>query len=108
VPVSSTTTIPEDVNKREAKRGRREARRSERRARRSERADRMDELIDVVRELGDRVDRFAEEVRVSNALRNRVDREYLEERRRWYFSDRMLHARNWQEDSDVDSEGHSE
>jgi hypothetical protein len=68
----------------------------------------MDELIDVVRELGDKVEAFAGEVRVSNALRNRADREYLEERRRWYFSDRLLHARNWQEeDSSVDSEGHS-
>jgi hypothetical protein len=96
-----------EVDKKEAKRERREARRWEREARRSERSDRMDELIDVVRELGDKVDRFAEEVRVSNVLRNREDREYLEERRRWYFSDRMLHARNWQEeDSDVDLEGH--
>jgi uncharacterized protein YoxC len=97
-----------EVDKKEAKRARREARRWERRARRSERADRMDELIDVVRELGNKVDEFAAEVRVSNALRNRADREYLEERRRWYFSDRKLNARNWQEeDSGVDSEGHS-
>jgi hypothetical protein len=96
-----------EMGKREAKRVRREARRSERRARRSERSDRMDELIDVMRDLGDKVDKFAEEVRVSNVLSNRADREYLEERR-WYFSDRMLHARDWQEDSDVDSEGHLE
>jgi hypothetical protein len=66
----------------------------------------MDELIDVVMELGNKVDRFAEEVQVSNVLRNRAYREYLEERRRWYFSDRMLHARDWENGSDVDSEGH--
>jgi hypothetical protein len=38
--------------------------------------------------------------RVSNVLRNRADREYLEERRRWYFSDRMANARDWNEDSE--------
>jgi hypothetical protein len=97
-----------EMGKREVKRARKEARRWERKARRSERSEKMDELIDAVVELGDRVEKFAEEVRVSNALRNRADREYLEERRRWYFSDRLLHVRNWQEDSDMDSEGHSE
>jgi hypothetical protein len=61
-------------------------------------------LIDVVRDLGEKVDTFAEEVRVSNVLRNRADREYLEERRRWYFLDRMMHAREWENGSDEDSE----
>jgi hypothetical protein len=46
------------------------------------------------------VDRFAEEVRVSNVLRNRADREYLEERRQWYFSDRMANPRDWNDDSE--------
>jgi hypothetical protein len=41
----------------------------------------MKDLIQAVRDLGDKVDRFADEVRVSNVLRNRADREYLEERR---------------------------
>jgi hypothetical protein len=54
----------------------------------------------AVRDLGNKVDRFAEEVRVSNVLRNRADREYLEERRRWYFSERLEHARSWNEDSE--------
>jgi hypothetical protein len=44
-------------DKKEAKRARREARRWERKARRWERSERMDELIDVVRELGDKVQR---------------------------------------------------
>jgi uncharacterized protein YoxC len=106
--IREVTEEVREVDKKEAKRARREARRWERKARRSERSERMDELIDAVMELGDKVDKFAEEVRVSNALRNRADREYLEERRRWYFSDRLLHARNWKEDSDVDLEGHLE
>jgi hypothetical protein len=95
------------MDRREAKRARTEARRSERKARRLERSEEMKDLIHVVVDLGNKVDRFVEEVRVSNVLRNRADREYLEERRRWYFSDRMLHARDWEKDSDVDSEGHS-
>jgi hypothetical protein len=100
--------VREVVDKKEAKRARKEARRWERRARSSEMLERMDELIDVVRELGDRVESFAGEVRVSNALRNRADREYLEERRRWYFSERKLNARNWQEEgSGEDSEVYS-
>jgi hypothetical protein len=70
-----------EMDKREAKRARREARRWERKARRSEWSEKMDELIDAVMELGDRVEKFAGEVRVSNALRNRADQEYLEERR---------------------------
>jgi hypothetical protein len=48
----------------------------------------------LVRELG----KFAEEVRVSNVLRNRADREYLEERRRWYYTDRMANAKDSGED----------
>jgi hypothetical protein len=97
-----------EADKKEAKRARKEARRWERKARSSEMLERMDELIDVVRELGDKVETFAGEVRVSNELRNRADREYLEERRRWYFSDRLMHARNWQEeDSGEDSEVYS-
>jgi hypothetical protein len=64
----------------------------ERKARRSERTEMMRDLTQAVRELGDKVDRFADEVRVSNVLRNRVDREYLEERRYWYFSERLANA----------------
>jgi hypothetical protein len=106
--VREVTEEVRKADKKEAKRARKEARRWERRARSSEMLERMDELIDVVRELGDRVENFAGEVRVSNALRNRADREYLEERRRWYFSERKLNARNWQEESSgEDSEVYS-
>jgi hypothetical protein len=52
-----------------------------RRVRRPERTEMMRYLIQAVRDLGEKVDRFADEVRVSNVLRNRADREYLEERR---------------------------
>jgi hypothetical protein len=105
-----------DKEKREAKKVRREARRSERKARRSERkarrserkmrrlerSEEMKDSIYIVRGLGNKVDRFAEEVRVSNVLRNRADREYLEERRQWYFTDRLANARGLsEEDSEV-------
>jgi hypothetical protein len=60
----------------------------------------MQDLIHVVIDLGKKVDRFADEVRVSNDLRNRADREYLEEWRRWYFNERLEHARDWNEDSE--------
>jgi hypothetical protein len=89
-----------EMDKREAKRARKEVRRSERKARRSERSEDMKDLIHVVIDLGKKVDWFADEVRVSNALRNRADREYLEERRWWYFSERLEHARDWNEDSE--------
>jgi PP-loop superfamily ATP-utilizing enzyme len=78
----------------------REARREEREARRSEKSEQMKDLIQAVRDLGDKVDRFADEVRVSNVLRNREDREYLEEQRHWYFSDRLANARDWNKDSE--------
>jgi hypothetical protein len=109
----SETEVPEkteeemEKDKREAKRARKEARRSERKPRRSERSEEMKDLIHAVIDLGKKVDRFADEVRVSNVLRNRADREYLEERRRWYFSDRMLHAKDWEKGSDEDSEVYS-
>jgi hypothetical protein len=85
----------------------REVKRARKEARRSERSEEMKDLIHAVIDLGEKVDRFADEVRVSNMLRNRADREYLEERRRWYFSDRLLHAKDWEKGSEVDSEGHS-
>jgi hypothetical protein len=49
--------------------------------RKSERLEVMRELVLPVRELGSKVDRFADEVRVLDVLRNWVDREYLEMRR---------------------------
>jgi uncharacterized protein YoxC len=92
------------VDKEEAKRARKEVRRWERKMRRWERSEDMKDLIHAVIDLGKKVDRFAEEVRVSNVLRNRADREYLEERRRWYISSRMENARGL---SDEDSEMYS-
>jgi hypothetical protein len=88
----------EEEKQKESRNARREARRMERKARRSERLEQMKDLIYLVGELGSKVDRFAEEVRVSNVLRNRADREYLQERRRWDFPDRMANARDWNED----------
>jgi hypothetical protein len=52
-----------------------------RKARRSERSELMREMIMVVRELGTKVDQFADEVRALSILRNRADWEYLEKRR---------------------------
>jgi hypothetical protein len=92
------------VDKREAKRARKEVRRWERKVRRSERSEEMKDILHAVIDLGKKVDRFAEEVRVSNVLRNRADREYLEERRRWYISSRLENARGL---SDEDSELYS-
>jgi hypothetical protein len=89
-----TEEVWEEVTEEVREMDRREAKRARKEARRSERSEKMDELIDVVMGLGENVDKFAEEVRVSNVLRNRADREYLEERRRWYFSDRMM-VRMW-------------
>jgi hypothetical protein len=86
--------------KREVRRARKEARRSERKVRELERSEQMKDLIYLVRELGSNVDRFVDEVRVLNVLRNRVDREYLEERRRWYFTYRMRNAVDLNEDSE--------
>jgi uncharacterized protein YukE len=100
------TEAPEKTEE-EREKDKREAKRVRKEMRRSERLEEMKDLIHVVVDLGKKVDRYADEVRVSNALRNRADREYLEERRRWYFSDRMLHAKDWEKDLDVDSEGHS-
>jgi hypothetical protein len=48
----------------------------EKRTKKLERLEMMRELVLTVRELGRKVDMFADEVRVSNVLRNRVDREY--------------------------------
>jgi hypothetical protein len=73
-------------------------------ARRSERNELMREMILAVRESGSKVDRFADEVRVSNVLRNRVAQEYLEERRQWYFRERLENARELSKDSERYSE----
>jgi hypothetical protein len=89
-----------EMDKREVKKARKEARRSER-------SEEIKDLIHAVRDLGNKVDRFAEEVRVLNVLRYRADREYLEERRRWYFSDRMLDAKDWEKGLGEDSERYS-
>jgi hypothetical protein len=101
--VREKTEEEKEMDKREVKRARKEARRSERKARRSERSEEMKDLIHAVVDLGKKVDRFVDEVRVSNALRNRADREDLEERRRWYFSDRVLNAKDWEKGSGEDS-----
>jgi hypothetical protein len=98
--IQERTEEDKEMDRKEAKRERKEARRSERKARRSERSEDMKDLIHAVVDLGKKVDRFAEEVRVSNVLRNRADREYLEERR-WYISGRLENARGL---SDGDSE----
>jgi hypothetical protein len=98
--IQERTEEDKEMGRKEAKRARKEARRSERKVRRSERSEEMKDLIHAVIDLGKKVDWFAEEVRVSNALRNRADWEYLEEWRRWYFSERLEHARDWKEDSE--------
>jgi hypothetical protein len=63
----------------QGKAGKDKGKRKAKRARRSERMELMREMILAVRELGSKVDRFADEVRASNVLINRADREYLEE-----------------------------
>jgi hypothetical protein len=76
-----------------------------RKARRLERSELMREMIMAVRELGSKVDRFAHEVRASSILRNRADREYLEERRQERHVERLRNARRLRgEDSEDSSE----
>jgi hypothetical protein len=72
--------------------------RNTKRVRKLDRLEVMRELVLAVRELGSKVDMFADEVR------NRVDREYLEEWRQGYFLDRMRNARDLGEDSEEYSE----
>jgi hypothetical protein len=44
--------------------------------------------------LGSKVDRFADEVRASSVLRNRADREYLEEWRQERYMERLKSVRD--------------
>jgi hypothetical protein len=78
--LENTASEAEVQGETEKDKGKRKAK-EVRRVRRPERSGLMREMILVVRELGSKVDRFADEVRALNVLRNRADREYLEERR---------------------------
>jgi hypothetical protein len=103
VSLASEAEIQEETEEdksKEKREARKEVRRSERNARRDEKRKLLKDLVYLVRELGSKVYQFADEVRVSNVLRNRADREYLEERRRWYFTDRMGNAKDSGEDSE--------
>jgi hypothetical protein len=76
-----------------------------RKARRLERSELMTEMIMAVRELGSKVDRIVDEVRASSILRNRADREYLEEWRRERHMERLRNARRLRgEESEESSE----
>jgi hypothetical protein len=86
---ASLAEVQEEVEKDKGKGKAKEARK----VRMSERAELMKEMVLVVRELGSKVDRFVDEVRASNVLRNRADREYLEEQRRDYM-ERLRIARD--------------
>jgi hypothetical protein len=72
--------------------------------RKSERMEVMRESGLAVRELGSKVDRFVDEVLALNVLRNRVDREYLEMRRRENFMERLENARDLSKESEEYSE----
>jgi hypothetical protein len=101
--VRVSSTEPQEKTEEEKEKEQKESRkvrRLERKVRRLERSEQMKDLVYLVRELGSKVDWFAEEVRVSNVLRNRVDREYLEEQRRWYYTDSMANAMDSGEDSE--------
>lgn len=100
----SSVSEAEVQGKTEKDKGKQEAKEA-RKARRSERSELMREMIMAVRELGSKVDRFADEVRASSILRNRADREYLAERRRERHMERMRNARRLRgEESEESSE----
>jgi hypothetical protein len=77
-----------------------------RKMRRSERSELMREMIMAVWELGSKVDRFVvDEARASSVLKNRAEREYLEEWRRERHMERLRNARRLRREESEQSLG---